>query len=328
MSIVRSVVAPSTVEALVRDRYGITVTGCTLHSVTIHDHYVIESTGRRFVCRVYNAEHSGAADRPDGVFELELLAYLAAIGQPVAAPQTMTDGGRAGRIDAAEGSRRYALFDYAEGGPIYPPSVAHARVLGATIARMHLAMTGFEGDQPAPDLDPSRLLDGAVEKLRRAASGRQNDLDFLETLASDLANQFNAFAAGQSRDGDAHGIIAQHFTGTNNHWADERTPVFFSFSNVGLGWRAYDVACFQWQTLVYGLPAETWSAYLEGYESVRPLSEAERSVLPALAKLKMLHTMGFHTSLTKWMGNAFQDAAYWERHFGPLRRWHEAAAAQ
>jgi Ser/Thr protein kinase RdoA (MazF antagonist) len=327
MSIVRSVVAPSAVEQLVRDRYAIDVTACTLHSVTIHDHYLVEAAAQRFMFRVYNAEHSASGDHPDGVFELELLDYLASTGQPVAGPRAMSDGSRAGRIDAAEGSRRYALFEYATGGVIYPPSVEHARILGATIAGMHAAMNGFSGRQTAPDLEPGRMLDAAVQTLRRAAGSRLDDMAFLDALASDLAREFNTFVSAQSRSADAHGIIAQHFTGTNNHWADERTPIFFSFSAVGRGWRAYDVACFLWQTLVYGLPTETWSSYLEGYESVRPLSEAERSVLPALAKLKMLHTMGFHTSLTKWMGNAFQDGAYWERHFGPLRRWHETVAA-
>ena len=321
----RTVVAPAVVKDLVAREFAMRdVTTCSLHSASIHDHYLIEADGTRFMFRLYNAEHSATPDHPAGLFELELLAYLAAQGQPVAAPCVVTDGARFGRLEVAEGSRRYALFHFAEGRLIYPPSPAQARVLGAKVAELHQAMSGFSGEQPAVDLDLDRVLRDSVRCIQAAVGARRpEDIAFLNTLAADLEHVFRAFVAGQPRDDEAYGIVGEHFSGTNNHWADDETPTFFSFSACARGWRVYDLAFFLWQTQVYGIPIEIWAAYLAGYETVRALSSAERSALPALAKLKMLQTMAFHTSLTKWMGSAFQDDAYWDRHFGPLRRWHE-----
>ena len=324
MNAVRTVVAPGVVADLARQQFRMRgVTACALHSVTIHDHYLIEADGRRFMLRLYNAEHSATPDHPDGLFELELLACLAGQGQPVAAPVALANGSRFGRLDVAEGSRRYAMFDFAEGQPIYPPSAAQARVLGAAVARLHAAMSGFQGAQPAADLELDRVLEDSVRSLEAAVGARRaDDLAFLHALATDLARDLRGFDT-LSRRGEAYGIVGEHFTGTNNHWTAGGTPIFFSFSACGRGWRALDVASFLWVTLIYGIAAEVWGAYLDGYESVRALSEVERSALPDLAKLKMLQAMAFHTTLTKWMGAAFQDAAYWERHFGPLRRWHQ-----
>jgi Ser/Thr protein kinase RdoA (MazF antagonist) len=325
MNAVRTVVAPQVIAEIVRQQFQLAdVTACTLHSVTIHDHYVVVAGGRRFILRLYNADHSATPDHPDGLFELELLSYLASLEQPVAGPVALANGCHFGRLDVAEGSRRYALFQFAAGRPIFPPSPAQARVLGTKIAQVHAAMNGFTGAQPAADLDLDRLLRESARSLEAAVGpNRPDDIAFLHALASDLARDLHALVALHGRD-DVYGIVGEHFTGTNNHWADEETPVFFSFSACGRGWRALDVASFLWVTLLYGVPSEVWTAYLEGYESVRPLSDVERSALPELAKLKMLQTMAFHTSLTKWMGTAFQDDAYWERHFGPLRRWHQA----
>src|SRR5262245_35791549 len=113
MSAVRTVLSPSFIKEIVADRFGLRdVTSCSLHSVAIHDHYLVEAGGKRFVVRLYNAEFSATPDHRDGLFELELLAYLAAQGQPVAAPRDLVDGTRFGRLQAAEGSRRYALFDW------------------------------------------------------------------------------------------------------------------------------------------------------------------------------------------------------------------------
>jgi Ser/Thr protein kinase RdoA (MazF antagonist) len=329
VNVVRTVVAPEAVAELVCRQYPVRgPAACRLHSVAIHDHYLIEADGRRLVLRLYNAEHSATPDHPAGLFELELLAFLAERGQPVAAPVARADGSRFGRLDAAEGSRRYALFSFAEGRPVYPPPPAQARVLGAAVARLHEAMSGFQGAPPAADLELDGLLHGSVATLEAAAGPRRpDDIAFLHALAADLGRALRGFDT-LSRHGGAHGIVGEHFTGTNNHWTGDGTPVFFSFSACGRGWRALDVASFLWVTWLYGVAAEVWDAYLAGYESVRVLSEVERQALPELAKLKMLQTMAFHTSLTRWMGAAFQDDAYWERHFGPLRRWHQEAAAR
>jgi Ser/Thr protein kinase RdoA (MazF antagonist) len=329
MNAVRTVIAPALVADVVGRQFLMRdVTACTLHSVSIHDHYLVEAGGRRFVLRLYNAEHSAAPDHPAGLFELELLAFLAAQGQLVAAPCALADGSRFGRLDAAEGSRRYALFQFAEGRPIFPPSLAQARVLGARVAELHAAMSGFAGGPPAVDLELDRLLRDSVRSLEAAVgSCRPDDLAFLRALAADLARDLEAFGR-LPRDGEAFGIVGEHFTGTDNHWADDETPIFFSFSACARGWRALDVATFLWVTSLHGVPSEIWTAYLDGYESVRALSDVERAALPELAKLKMLQTMAFHTGLTKWMGTAFQDGAYWDRHFGPLRRWHQAVTSR
>src|SRR5947207_11811830 len=99
MNAVRTVIAPPVVAELVRQQFDMrAVTACTLHSVTIHDHYLVEAGGRRFMLRLYNAEHSATPDHPAGLFELELLAHLAAQGQPVTAPVVLANGSRVGRL--------------------------------------------------------------------------------------------------------------------------------------------------------------------------------------------------------------------------------------
>ena len=69
-----------------------------------------------------------------------------------------------------------------------------------------------------------------------------------------------------------------HFLG--NHFT------IFDFDHCAYGWRAYDLA------ISSGLRKECRDSMIEGYESVRPLSDAERASIQDLGNLRNLWDIG------------------------------------
>jgi Ser/Thr protein kinase RdoA (MazF antagonist) len=95
--------------------------------------------------------------------------------------------------------------------------------------------------------------------------------------------------------GFCHGDIQP----SNINYIEER-PIIFDFDCMGNGWRAHDISVFVWNNTLINekyVESEAWKAFLDGYNSVRLLTENELLCINAFGALRALWVMGVHSNL-------------------------------
>lgn len=211
-------------------------------------------------------------------FYLQLMKHLAQRGVPVPDPQP--DAQRPDHILHRLKGKPAAVVNRLRGKSQLAPQVAHCQAMGQLLAQMHLAARDFDGQQPNlrglawwNDTVPVVLphLDAPQAELLRAELAFQN-----HTAAS------AAYAALPR--GPVH---ADLFRDNAMFDGDELTGVF-DFYFAGLDSWLFDLAvCLNdWCIdLARGThDAARASAFLAAYSAVRPLTAAERTLLPAMLR--------------------------------------------
>lgn len=241
-------------------------------------------TGRaRYILTMYEFR----IDLADLPYFLSLLDHLAAKGCPV--PRTIHDReghlfltrpSPAGAGVSGQEDKALALIEYLPGVSVSTPTPAQARAVGAELARLHLAAADF----PAARANAM----GVAEWQRLAAAcGAQGLAAIDPALAEIVASELPRLAAAWPSDLPAGVIHADLFPDNVLMLGDTVTGLIdFYFACNDL--IAYDLAvthiawCFD--DADNRFRADVSAALLQGYESVRPLSPAERAALPLLAQ--------------------------------------------
>lgn len=273
---------PATVLELVSEHYDLPQPqSCHFIRRGFNDHYEITAGETRYIFRVYlNGKYyieSADAFR----FELDLLEYLHEQNVQVAYPLPQKDGTLLGWTSANSDRRAFALFVYAPGETVEElPSVAQSLELGRTVASLHVAANTFTSPHERYHLDLEYLVEQPLRLIEQ-----QDDREMQGTLdalpVDKLVDAVKKFDAS----GDQYGIIHGDLHPGNLHFQGERVTLF-DFDHCAYGWRAYDLAT------VFSLPNEQREAFFRGYESLRPLSDEERALLPVFAQLRTLWDIG------------------------------------
>ena len=307
MRVTHSLLHPDDLAQLVEREYAIAApVKVRLLNRGFNDTYLVtEAEGDRRVLRVYNRDKYWIGSASDLRFEVDLLEHLTAAGLNVIRPYERTVGDRLGRLTAPEGERYFALFTYAPGRPSYDGT--HTREqwfeFGSGIARMHLAMDGFETSHDRYHLDERILVERPLAGLAPYAQSAQAAADLAELgkLGERLTQEIHRLRAIIG----AYGIIHADLHRGNTHVDDDGRFVTFDFDHCGFGLRAYDLVTFYRGPDSPDEDRERWAAVLSGYQQVRPLSPAEVDGLPSLAACRALWDVG------DWLGAADRTGDAW-----------------
>jgi homoserine kinase type II len=239
-----------------------------------NSNFLLETEDGRYFLTVYEKR----VREEDLPFFLGLMRHVAGRGFPSATP--IAD--RAGQILKRVRGKPCAIVTFLSGLSVRRPSVAHCREAGRGLANLHLAAEGFElsrendlgQDAWAPMFAP---LEADAEGLKPGlATTIWSDLERLSArwpadlpagvIHADYFPDNVFFAGGQSAAVQFAGAIDFYFACNDAY--------------------AYDVAvalnawCFE-PDGSFNITAAR--ALVAGYESRRPLSDAERAALPVLA---------------------------------------------
>ncbi|HVZ45874.1 MAG TPA: homoserine kinase [Ramlibacter sp.] len=209
-------------------------------------------------------------------FYLHLMKHLAHHGIPVPDPQP--DAG--GEILHSLRGKPAAIVNRLPGHSELAPAVHHCAEVGAMVARMHLAARDYEGRQP---------------NLRGLAWWNETVpvvLPFLEAsqaalLTGELAYQ-NHVAAGSAYAALPRGPVHADLFRDNVMFQDGRLTGVFDFYFAGVDSWLFDLAvclndwCIDLATGRH--EPDRARALLAAYMRVRPLSAAERGLLPAMLR--------------------------------------------
>ncbi|WP_017963119.1 homoserine kinase [Rhizobium leguminosarum] len=228
-------------------------------------------------------------EKSDLPFFLGLMQHLAARGLSCPLPLPRRDGALLGSLSG----RPAALISFLEGMWLRKPEAKHCREVGRALAEMHVAGDDFQLKRAnALSIDGwRRLWEKSEARAGEVEPGLQaeirSELDFLSA----------AWPSGLPA-----GVIHADLFPDNVFFLGDQLSGLIDFYFACNDLLAYDVSiclnawCFE-KDGAYNLTKGT--AMLAGYQSVRPLSDAEISALPVLSRGSALRFL--LTRLYDWL---------------------------
>lgn len=213
-------------------------------------------------------------------YYLQLMKHLAGRGIPVPCPAADAQGSI---LHTVQG-KPAAVVDKLRGKSNLAPGVAHCRAVGDMLARMHLAGRDFELRQP--NLRGLPWWNETVPVVLPHLDDAQRAL-----IRTELAYQ-NHVAASAASAALPRGPVHADLFRDNVMFEGEQLTGFFDFYFAGHDSFLFDLAvCLNDWCIVHAaderdgqhVPALA-QAMLEAYQAVRPLTAAERQLLPAMLR--------------------------------------------
>jgi homoserine kinase type II len=209
-------------------------------------------------------------------FYLNLMKHLAANGIPVPDPAADSRG----EILHTLHNKPTAVVNKLRGKSQLQPTTAHCTAVGHMLARMHAAAQSFNEQQP--NLRGLAWWNDTVPVVLPFLTAGQHGL-----MQGELAYQ-NHIAASSAYRGLPQGAIHGDLFRDNVMFEGDELTGFFDFYFAGTDSLLFDISvclndwCVDLPTGQHH--AERAGAFLAAYQSVRPLTAAERSLLPAMLR--------------------------------------------
>jgi homoserine kinase type II len=212
-------------------------------------------------------------------FYLHLMKFLAGRGIPVPAPAANAQG----EILLTVQGKPAAVVNKLRGRSDLAPGVTQCEAVGAMLARMHLAGRDFPMSQP--NLRGLPWWNETVPVVLPFLTAPQADL-----IRSELAYQ-NHVAQSPAYKALPRGPVHADLFRDNAMFEDGALTGFFDFYFAGNDTFLFDIAvCLNDWCVLHdedhdgSLDTPRSQALLAAYQAVRPLTAAERSLLPALLR--------------------------------------------
>ncbi|MGF0536994.1 homoserine kinase [Agrobacterium sp. ES01] len=228
-------------------------------------------------------------EKSDLPFFLGLMHHLAARDLSCPLPLPRKDGALLGELSG----RPAALISFLEGMWLRKPEAKHCHEVGKALAAMHVAGEGFQIERPN-----ALSLEG-WKQLWDKSESRADEVE--RGLQAEIRAEIDFLDANWPIDLPA-GVIHADLFPDNVFFLGDNLSGLIDFYFACNDFLAYDVSiCLNaWCFEKDGAFNVTKSmALLEGYQSVRALSEEERAALPVLARGSALRF--FLTRLYDWL---------------------------
>lgn len=237
--------------------------------------YFVDSERGSFVLTLF--ERLTHAQLP---FYLELMRHLAEKGVAVPAPHANA----AGQILHTVAGKPAALVDKLAGASQLKPQAVHCAAIGRALAQLHLAGADFPLQQP--NLRGLQWIAQTVPVVQPYLNPEQTQL-----MQSELSAQ-QTLAASSAYASLPRGAVHADLFRDNALFVGEQLSGIFDFYFAGTDTYAFDMAvclndwCIDLSTGQDD--AQRVAAFVQAYEAVRPLTAAERELLPAMRRLGAL----------------------------------------
>jgi len=252
---------------------------------TENSNYLLHTSESAFILTLYERR----VEQSDLPFFLGLMEHLSQKGISCPLPVKRSDGQLIGHI----AGRPAALITFLEGMWMRNPTVQHCRQVGEALAQMHVAAEDFPL-QRQNSLSPegwARLWDGCRDRADEVMPG----------LAKEAGKDFDEIVSHWPTDLPS-GVIHADLFPDNVFFLNGKLSGLIDFYFACNDLLAYDVAtclnawCFE-KDASFNLTKG--AALLAGYQSVRPLTDAELEALPLLCRGSAIRFM--LTRLYDWL---------------------------
>ncbi|MGD8558537.1 MAG: phosphotransferase [Gammaproteobacteria bacterium] len=284
---------------------------CKFYVLGLHDNYLVETGSQKYILRVYRNSWRSLDDIR---FELELLAFLNEKNAPVAAPVRTSNGELLFSIPYPEGTRAATLFHYANGhAPGKQIDPGQSRRLAQAVAEIHNLSAPFEPSCQRPVLDLPYLLDDSLTAIAPYIDSKAQD------YLSKLGHQVQHALPGIAKDKDAYGICIGDVNPSNFHIDSQHRITVFDFDQCGFGYRAFELGKFNSAIRMANIESDIASAFLEGYQQVRPLNQQELDAIPYYEIVALIWVMAIHACNADRIGYKWLEKPFWDRYIEMLK---------
>jgi len=246
------------------------------------DIYRVETATTNFYLKVYRPPQSLELAEAEASF----VSALSASGIPVVKPVPRIDGRFAFQVSAPEGTRPMLLFE--EAPPPLPSQLDEALLtqIGEKVALVHIAADGFSTDFGVPAMESDVFLKEQVYYTSRFLSKQES------AYLCDVSKNLGPILKKLPHTTPDFGLCHADLVISNLRLTTDGTITLFDFGNVLKTWRAFELAVIYWSlgNRYRDCRDHFWKAFLQGYESVRPLPEA---LAERLAVMLVLRQIGF-----------------------------------
>lgn len=275
----------------------------------MNDTYILETALEKYIFRVYRADRRSKSDID---FELELLNDLHEKGVNVSIPISRKDGMMINEFLVPEGVKYGVMFSFAVGNEKPIHAVEDSYLFGQSVAQIHKATDNFKSEHVRGKLDFEHLIEKPLHTIKLHMNHRQEDYQFLYDLAIQLKAQIEVHLEAGLDWGICHGDLHGN---TNVTFTDEGKLTHYDFDICGYGWRAYDIAEFRLAREIHSghdkdEVERLWAAFLNGYKSLRDLSDNDISAVPMFVALRQLWLFALCFSEGELIGAADFDNGF------------------
>jgi Ser/Thr protein kinase RdoA (MazF antagonist) len=318
-----SVFDPAFISRVVRMKWGWKQATCEYWNRGLSDTYRVEQGARRAYLKVYR---HGWRSRAEIQGEVELLRYLKNGNVSVSNPIRNSADAFVAKLGAPEGPRYAVMFAEAKG--VEPEfNAENSKQYGRLVAMVHKATDACPRHVRRPLLGIDHLAREPLNRIRPYLARRPRVLDYLTRTAEDLADAIGSLLPTSAPEfGICHGDVV--FANVRRDARGRFTLIDFDCS--GYGWRSYDVAISLWaQGFEFSRSAnanrmQRWSAFLDGYQTIRRLSSNELQAVNLFVPLRQIWMLGVHSSLFLGFGHRAIHDAKFETHVEFIRNWLKA----
>jgi len=317
---ISSILSPDHLAHLVIQRFGFDpATRCRILRIGVNHTYLITTTEKRFVLRVY--AHNWRTELEINE-ELKLLVFLRERNIAVSFPIKDLKGEFILRINAIEGLRFAVLFSYAQGTTVKNPSAETCFQLGVTMARLH-QQTLDKTIEERKDYSAETLVEWAFDLARNHFGASSDVMEYFKNAQTSISNEFDRIDPVVVRKGIVHLDIWQ-----DNMKVDKDGLItIFDFDNIGNGPFFLDIG-YTLMSLYRHEPEKTAYAekriqFIGGYRSICAISKAEERLIPYGGLAIWLHYTGIHVQRFDDFSNPFLSPDFLKYWMNMAKQWME-----
>lgn len=285
---ISSTISPQFLAELVREKYGLNQVICKVIRVGINHTYLIETDGEKYILRIYTYNWRTEQEVEGEIKLLNLLKETVSVSYPIQDEK----GDYIQKINAVEGIRLMVLFSYAKGEIQRNPSKEICYHLGVEMAKMH--QITLDKQFTRIDYNEKTLTGWVLEAVKKHFPEPSSDLEYIERARQMVANQFREADFKQLRSG----IVHLDIWSDNLKIGDNSKITLFDFDNCGNGWLfldiAYTIMLLFKEEADKAIFEEKKGSFYQGYESISPITDEEKRLLPYGGLAIWLHYTGIH----------------------------------
>jgi len=314
--VINSTLSADAIALFVQSEYALSGnTSCKLLKTGVNHSYLVNDGGQKCVFRIYSYNWRTRQEISE---EIRLLQALQQDGIPASYPVANARGGYILELNAPEGMRYGVMFSFAEGDKFLNfPAEVHYKV-GVAMARIHQRTQNLQLQRVT--YTPDVLLKDSMVHLRQFLPTELEEMEWMLSAQKYLLNEMENADTTQLRTGAVHMDIWFD----NMNITKEGNITLFDFDFCGNGWLCLDIAYYILQ-LHSTEKAENernlkLKSFMNGYESVTPVSDEEKRLLPALGVSMYFFYLGVQAQRFDNWSNVFLNETYLKRFISLLVR--------
>lgn len=315
-----SIISANHLEEFIQSKYGYEERPiCRLLKAGINHTYLVKTNERKYVFRIYSFNWRTEKE----IFEeIRLLEKLKDHELSISYPLSDQSNQYIQEIRAPEGNRYGVLFSYAEGEKLQIFSDEIHYKIGTLMGEIHKVTEGLKLERQ--DYTPEFLLVESLEKISGFLEKDTEEFKFLERTQKYLLEELS----NVKRANINYGVVHMDIWFDNLNITKEGEITIFDFDFCGNGFLCSDLAYYILQIIhLEREESERRSKirrFLEGYESIKEITEEERRLLPILGMGIYYFYLGVQCERYENWSNVFLNEAYLKRYINMIiKRYYE-----